>query len=92
MPLQQILPTWVAWNNANFTSPTALTDLRTGQPFAAGGLNVGDYFDATEAEANSASYGVNGLLHSGRYRFVLVSSAATAANVKTGTFRRASRG
>lgn len=85
MPLQQIVPTWTAWNNANFTSPTALTDLRTGQPFAAGGLNLGDYFDATEQEANQASYTTNGLLHAGRYRFVQVASNATAANVKTGT-------
>jgi hypothetical protein len=85
MPQQQILPTWVAWNNANFTSSSGLTDLRTGQAFMAGGLNVGDYFDATEQEANSASYIANGLLHSGRYRLVLVSSAATAANVKVGT-------
>ena len=85
MPQQQIVPTWVAWNNANFTSPTALTDLRTGLPFAAGGLNLGDYFDATEQEANMASYTTNGTLHSGRYRFVQVDSGATAANVKTGT-------
>jgi hypothetical protein len=85
MPLQQIVPTWTAWNNANFTSPTALTDLRTGLPFAAGGLNLGDYFDATEQEANSASYTTNGLLHSGRYRYVQVASNATAANVKTNT-------
>jgi hypothetical protein len=84
MPLQQILPTWTAWNNANFTSPTALTDLRTGQPFAAGGLNLGDYFDATEQEANTASYTTNGLLHAGRYRYVRVSSAATAGNVAVG--------
>lgn len=85
MPQQQIVPTWVAWNNANFTSPTALTDLRTGLPFAAGGLNLGDYFDATEQEANMASYTTNGTLHSGRYRYVQVDSGATAAYVKTGT-------
>jgi len=85
MPNQPIVPTWLAWNNANFTSPTGLTDLRTGQPFQAGGLGLGDYFDATEQEANSASYAVNGLLHSGRYRLVAVDSNATAANVKTGT-------
>jgi hypothetical protein len=84
MPFQPIVPTWTAWNNANFTSPTALTDLRTGQPFAAGGLNLGDFFDATEQEANQASYTTNGLLHSGRYRYVQVSSAATAANVAVG--------
>lgn len=85
MPLQQIVPTWTAWNNANFTSPTALTDLRTGQPFAAGGLNLGDYFDATTQEAAQASYTTNGLLFSGRYRFVQVDSGATQNNVKTGT-------
>jgi len=84
MPFQPIVPTWTAWNNANFTSPTALTDLRTGQPFAAGGLNLGDYFDATEQEANTASYTTNGLLHSGRYRYVQVSSAASTTYVKTG--------
>jgi hypothetical protein len=84
MPQQQIVPTWLAWNNANFTSPTALTDLRTGQPFAAGGLNLGDYFDATEQEANQASYTTNGLLHSGRYRFVQVAAAANTSYVKTG--------
>ena len=38
MPFQPIVPTWLAWNNGNFTSPTAITDFRTGQPFAAGGL------------------------------------------------------
>ncbi len=85
MPQQQIVPTWLAWNNGNFTSPTALTDLRTGQPFAAGGLNLGDYFDATDDEASTASYTTNGILYAGRYRFVQVDSGATAANVKTGT-------
>jgi hypothetical protein len=84
MPFQPIVPTWTAWNNANFTSPTALTDVRTGLPFAAGGLNLGDFFDATEQEANTASYTTNGLLHSGRYRYVQVSSAASTSNVKTG--------
>jgi hypothetical protein len=85
MPFQPIVPTWLAWNNGNFTSPTALTDVRTGQPFAAGGLNLGDFFDATEQEANQGSYTTTGLLHSGRYRFVQVDSGATVANVKTGT-------
>jgi hypothetical protein len=85
MPKQQILPTWLALNNANFASPTGLTDLRTGQPFEAGGLGLGDYFDVTEKEANGLSFTANGLLHSGRYRLVMVDSGATAANVKTGT-------
>jgi hypothetical protein len=85
MPNLQSLPTWGAWNNANFTSPTGLTDPDSGQPVAAGGLNLGDFFDATNEEAANASFGVNGILYSGRYRLVLVDSGATAANVKTGT-------
>jgi len=85
MPLTPSLPTWLAWNNANFTSPTGLTDMASGQPVAAGGLNLGDYFDATNQEAANASFGVNGILYSGRYRLVQVDSGATAANVKTGT-------
>lgn len=85
MPFQPIVPTWLAWNNGNFTSPTALTDIRTGQPFAAGGLNLGDYFDATNEEALQGSYTATGTLFAGRYRFVHVDSGATAANVKTGT-------
>ncbi len=81
----QALPTWLAWNNANFTSPTGITDVNTGQPIAAGGLNAGDYFDCDNATAASQSYLTNGLLFAGRYRFVLVDSGATAGNVKTGT-------
>lgn len=85
MPQQQIVPTWLAWNNANFTSPSGMSDPITGQPYNAGGLNLGDWFDATGEEAMNASYLANGLLFSGRYRLVQVDSAATAANVKTGT-------
>jgi hypothetical protein len=85
MPFQPIVPTWTAWNNANFTSPTAMADPITGQQYASGGLNLGDYFDATNQEAASASYTTNGLLFEGRYRYVNVDSGATAANVKTGT-------
>jgi hypothetical protein len=85
MPLLQVLPTFTAWNNMNNASPTGMTDPQTGQPYYAGGLNLGDYFDATEQEANTASYLTNGLLHAGRYRMVQVSANATAANVKAGT-------
>jgi hypothetical protein len=85
MPLQQILPIWVALNNANFATASGIQDLRTGQDFPAGGLNLGDYFDTTEREANNASYLTNGLCHHGRYRLVHVDSGATVANVKTGT-------
>jgi hypothetical protein len=85
MPKQQILPTWLALNNANFPTQSGLQDVRTGQDFPAGGLSAGDYFDVTEKEANSVSALSVGLLHSGRYRLVQLDSSATTANVKTGT-------
>jgi hypothetical protein len=75
----------LAWNNANFPTASGIQDLRTGQDFPAGGLNLGDFFEATEKEANSASAANIGLLHSGQYRLVQVDSGATVANVKTGT-------
>jgi hypothetical protein len=92
MPLQQILPTWLAWNNANFATASGIQDLRTGQDFPVGGLNVGDYFDATEREANSSSALNIGLLHSGRYRLVHVDPGATAANVQVGTIGYVAQG
>ena len=85
MPNQQALPTWLAINGANFQSPSGLADQRTGQPIFAGGLNLGDYFDMTEAQANALSNTAVGLCHAGRYRMVQVAAAATAANVKVGT-------
>lgn len=85
MPFQPIVPTWLALNAANDTSASYFTDLRTGQPINAGGLNNGDYFDLTNEEANNLSYSTNGILYAGRYRRVKVDSGATAANVKTGT-------
>ncbi len=89
MPYQPILPTWVALNGANDTSPSGLSDPRTGIQYFAGGLNLGDYFDLTEAEAQGLDYTPSGgpqvALHAGRYRRVQVDSGATASNVKTGT-------
>ena len=85
MPLTPSLPSWLAFNNANFTSPSGLTDAYTGQQINAGGLNLGAYFDVTNQEAALASYATNGILYAGRYRLVQVDSGATAANVKTGT-------
>ena len=84
MPLQQALPTWLALNAANFTSPSGLVDLRTGTAQMAGGLNLGDYFDLTEAEANALSNTTVGLLHQGRYRLVQVDANATQSDVATG--------
>lgn len=65
-----------------YSSPSGMTDLRTGLPYYAGGLIVGTYFDLTEAEAQALSQNV---CHEGRYRFVKVDSTATASNIKTGT-------
>ncbi len=84
MPYLPILPTWVAINAADDESPTGLVDLRTGQPVYGGALNLGDYFDLTEQEANNLSDTDTGTLHSGRYRRVQVDSGATAAYVDTG--------
>jgi hypothetical protein len=85
MPNQQILPTWIALNGGTLTSPSGLTDSRTGLPFMAGGLNVGDYFDLTEGEANTLSKTSVSTLHEGRYRYVQIDSGATLANIKTGS-------
>lgn len=85
MPQQQIVPTWTSWNNANFTNASGMSDPVSNQPYNSGGLNLGDYFDATNDEAANASYQTNGLLFAGRYRLVQVDSGATASNVKTGT-------
>lgn len=84
MPNQQILPTWLALNGGTLTSPSGLTDSRTGLPFMAGGLNVGDWFDLTEPEANQLSNASVGTLHAGRYRYVQIDSGATASLIKTG--------
>jgi hypothetical protein len=85
MPLQPIIPIWGGLNNANSASATGLIDPVTGQQYNTGGLEVGDYFDLTEKEANTLSVSATGTCHSGRYRYVKIDSSATAANVKTGT-------
>ena len=85
MPWLKALPTWLAMNACNFPSPSGITDVNTGQPIFAGGLNAGDYTDVNNDEAATLSNTTNGLLFEGRYRFLLVDSSATAANVKTGT-------
>ena len=76
----------------NSVSPSGQTDSQTGFPYEGGGLNLGDYFDLTNEEAANASYTTNGTLFYGRYRYVLVDSGATAANVKTGTVGYMSQG
>lgn len=67
---------------AIYTSPSGLTDTRTGYPYQMGGLLVGGYFDLTEAEAQT--YG-RSQLHEGRYRFVQIDSSANAANIVQGS-------
>jgi len=84
MPLQQIIPTWLALNGCNDTSASGISSLRTGEPVNAGGLALGDHFDLTEQEANSLSDLNTGLLHSGRYRRIQVHEGATAVNVRPG--------
>jgi hypothetical protein len=84
MPRNQTLPTWLLLNACNFSSPSGFTDSRTGAAIYAGGLNLGDYFDLTEVEANRLSQTSVATLHSGRYRMDQVDSSATAAYVKTG--------
>ena len=66
--------------NTVYTSPSGMTDLRTGQPYYAGGLVVGGYADLTEQEAQA----VGPSLHYGRYRFVQVDSGATSTYLVTG--------
>ncbi len=85
MPFNPTLPTWTNLNQANSSSSSGQTDTRTGLALQGGNLVLGDYFDLTEDEANNLSYTTTGTLHAGRYRWVQVDSAATAANVKTGT-------
>lgn len=85
MPWLKALPTWLALNNCNFSSPTGLTDPNTGFPYTGGALNAGDYTDIDNQEAASMSFTTNSLLYGGRYRFVQLDSSATDANVKTGT-------
>jgi len=87
MPKQQILPTWLALNACNDTSANGLADIRLGAAAGAaygGGLNLGDYFDLTTAEAKQLSDTAIGTLYAGRYRRIQVDSAATAANIVTG--------
>lgn len=68
---------------ALYTSRTGLTDIRTQMPELGGGLNLGDFCDLTEAEANSWSQQYGGQanqLHAGRYRFAQVQAKSTAAS------------
>lgn len=84
MPHKQTLPIFAfALNACDDATASGVSDLRTGAPQYLG-LNLNDYFDLTEAEANQLSYTTNGTLHAGRYRRVQVDSSATAAYVKTG--------
>lgn len=85
MPFNPTLPTWTNLNAADSASSSGQTDTRTGLALQGGNLVLGDYFDLTTAEAKQLSTTATGTLYAGRYRWVLVDSAATAANVKTGT-------
>lgn len=84
MPQQQIITTWFALNGSDDETASGIADIRTGAPLYVGGLNIGDYFDMTEKEANEHSYETVGILHAGRYRRVQVQLGATATNVVKG--------
>jgi hypothetical protein len=85
VPQQQAIPAWLVLNAANDTAASGMSDQYTGFPYNAGGLNLGDYFDLTSAEAYRNCKPSVGILYCGRYRRIQVDSGATAANVKTGT-------
>ena len=85
MPLLQSLTTWFALNSSNDVSASGINDPVTGAQIFIGDLDLGVYFDLTEAEANSMSYTAVGTLHAGRYRRIKVDSGATASNIRTGT-------
>lgn len=85
MPKQQALPAWVVLNVANDVSPSGMADVYTGQPYMAGGLNVGDYFDLAAKEAFRNCKPSVGVLYYGRYRRILVDPSSTPANIKTGS-------
>jgi hypothetical protein len=69
---------------AVYTSDTGMTDPITGIPYLGGTLHQGDYVDATLAEIAQWNVQFGAKLNTGRYRFVRVSSQATAANIKYG--------
>jgi hypothetical protein len=84
MPLQPIIPTWLALNACDDISPSGQASIVTGDPIFAGGLNAGDYFDLTEREANGLSFEQNGILHSGRYRRVQLHPDANTSTTNVG--------
>lgn len=65
---------------AVYSSPTGLTDIRTGLPELGGGMNEGDYFDLTADEAKNYPG-----LFTGRYRLVRISPSSTASTILQGT-------
>jgi hypothetical protein len=69
---------------AIYTSSTGLTDPITGLPELGGTLHEGDYVDLSDNEAGQWSQRFGPKLYQGRYRFVRLSPAATAANIAFG--------
>ena len=67
-----------------YTSPSGMADAITLLPYLGGALHQGDYVDLDTAATSqwNQRYGSN--LYNGRYRFVKVSTAATAANIYFG--------
>jgi len=69
---------------AVYTSPSGMTDPITGIPYLGGTLHEGDYVDATKSEIDQWNVRFGATLNTGRYRFVRLSSNATAANIAYG--------
>lgn len=69
---------------AVYTSPTGMTDPITGVPYLGGSLHVGDYCDLTASEAAQWNKRFGSNLYPGRYRYVQLATAATAANTGFG--------
>lgn len=92
MPYDPTLATWLSVNACDDLTATGLSDLRTGATEYGGALNLGMYFDLTEAQARQLSFLTNGTLHAGRYRRVQVDSGATQALIFTGAIGLMVRG
>jgi hypothetical protein len=67
-----------------YPSSTGIVDPRTGVPYVGGGLYLGATSELTESEALSLTPSGSPLVYAGRYRFVAIDPAATAANLTFG--------
>lgn len=69
---------------AVYTSATGMSSQVTGTPYLGGSLHEGDYCDLQAKEAAVWNEQFGSSLNAGRYRFVRLSTLATAANIGFG--------